>query len=160
MCLLLNKMYFLWVLVDGTFTTEWGTEEEVRLKGDGVMENWEGGVWSMGVKTSGVIKQLSDTSAPWTAEIISRPSQLHSWGGLLKGWTHRDIQYRYKPRPVCGCVHTCEELTRRRLSLHQSIHNTLFPCPFNMRRVFMLNAPSTSTFSATWLTDTHTDTHT
>lgn len=59
-------------------------------------------------------------------------------------------------------VFTWEELTRRRLSLHQSIHSTLFPWPFSTRLVFNERAPSTSTFSATWCTEVwaHTDTET
>lgn len=34
---------------------------------------------------------------------------------------------------------TCEELTILLLSLHQSMHRTLFPCPFRVLRVFMTN---------------------
>lgn len=47
---------------------------------------------------------------------------------------------------------TCEELTILLLSLHQSIHRTLLPCPFRVLRVFMTNWPRPSTFSATWCT--------
>lgn len=47
---------------------------------------------------------------------------------------------------------TCEELTILLLSLHQSIHRTLFPCPFRVLLVFMTNCPRPSTFSATWCT--------
>lgn len=57
------------------------------------------------------------------------------------------------------CVHTCEELTMRRLSLHQSIQSTLLPWPFSVLRVFMFNSPRASAFSATFST-THTHRHT
>lgn len=50
-------------------------------------------------------------------------------------------------RPV-----TWEELTILLLSRHQSMHSTLFPCPFKVLRVFMTNWPRGSIFSATWCT--------
>lgn len=50
-------------------------------------------------------------------------------------------------RPV-----TWEELTILLLSRHQSMHSTLFPCPFKVLRVFMTNWPRASIFSATWCT--------
>ncbi len=53
------------------------------------------------------------------------------------------------------CVYrlTWDELTILLLSLHQSIHRTLFPWPFRVRLVFMTNWPKASVFSATWCTD-------
>lgn len=38
------------------------------------------------------------------------------------------------------------------MSRHQSMHSTLFPCPFKVLRVFMTNWPRASIFSATWCT--------
>lgn len=58
--------------------------------------------------------------------------------------------------PAGSLVPTWEELTRRRLSLHQSIHSTLFPWPFRTRLVFIDSSPTTSTFSATCCTETQT----
>lgn len=51
-----------------------------------------------------------------------------------------------------GGRRTWDELTILRLSLHQSMHSTLFPWPLRVRLVFMTNWPSASTRSATWCT--------
>lgn len=59
--------------------------------------------------------------------------------------SHQDIEV------IKVCL-TWDELTILLLSLHQSIHSTLLPCPFRVLRVFMTNWPRPSTFSATWCT--------
>ena len=76
-----------------------------------------------------------------------------SWEGFWKGWLLPfSFTIRSMPAIAQQVWRTWEELTSLLLSLHQSMHRTLFPWPLRVLLVFMTNCPRASTRSATWCT--------